>query len=372
MQDFRLDTAKSFVAVSIEKDHIWVSNGSINNNESYSLSFDHYEKLKSYKSVSALLKYAKANQLDSSSQQAHDLPSDDLACELSPSLPVQSPISPVSADIVNGSLAGNLPPVYVQSVASPAGIDTLFPRVVCHFSCGAASAVATKLAIEKYGKDAVTIVNIHIAEEHPDNQRFLKDCEKWFGKEIQIIKDTKFNASIYEVFRRSRFIRSPMGAPCTTRLKRMIRAQFSRPDDINIYGFTVDEKQRADDFEDRNPDIQCDFTLIESGFNKADCLGFLELVGIELPVMYRLGYNNNNCIGCVKGGMGYWNKIRKDFPDVFFRMSQLEREIGHSILKDKIGSVYLDELSPDRGRIEDEPDIECSFICRSAFDELGA
>ena len=35
------------------------------------------------------------------------------------------------------------------------------------------------------------------------------------------------------------------------------------------------------------------------------------------PLMYDLGYPNNNCIGCVKGGMGYWNHIRKDFPEVF-------------------------------------------------------
>ena len=32
--------------------------------------------------------------------------------------------------------------------------------------------------------------------------------------------------------------------------------------------------------------------------------------------MYDLGYPNNNCIGCIKGGMGYWNRIRKDFPDI--------------------------------------------------------
>lgn len=31
--------------------------------------------------------------------------------------------------------------------------------------------------------------------------------------------------------------------------------------------------------------------------------------------MYDLGYANNNCIGCVKGGIGYWNKIRIDFPE---------------------------------------------------------
>lgn len=63
--------------------------------------------------------------------------------------------------------------------------------------------------------------------------------------------------------------------------------------------------------------------------------------------MYDLGYHNNNCVGCVKGGMGYWNRIRIDFPEVFRKMAELEREIGHSC----INGVYLDELAPGRGRI---------------------
>lgn len=61
-------------------------------------------------------------------------------------------------------------------------------RVLCHFSCGSASAIATKLAIDKYGKDRVHILNIEIAEEHPDNKRFLKDCEAWFGVPIHTVK----------------------------------------------------------------------------------------------------------------------------------------------------------------------------------------
>lgn len=75
--------------------------------------------------------------------------------------------------------------------------------------------------------------------------------------------------------------------------------------------------------------------------------------------MYDMGYSNNNCIGCVKGGMGYWNKIRVDFPEVFQRMSKLEREIGHSCIK----GVYLDELDPDRGRMEDEIMQDCGIMC---------
>jgi hypothetical protein len=50
----------------------------------------------------------------------------------------------------------------------------------------------------------------------------------------------------------------------------------------------------------------------------------VERAGIELPMMYRLGYSNANCIGCVKGGMGYWNKIRRDFPAEFEELAEAQ------------------------------------------------
>ena len=53
-------------------------------------------------------------------------------------------------------------------------------RVIAWFSCGAASAVAAKLAISKY--DNVEVVRIIVRDEDPDNERFAKDCEKWFGQ----------------------------------------------------------------------------------------------------------------------------------------------------------------------------------------------
>ena len=80
--------------------------------------------------------------------------------------------------------------------------------------------------------------------------------------------------------------------------------------------------------------------------------------------MYDLGYMNNNCIGCVKGGMGYWNKIRKDFPEVFNSRSKLERDIGHSCIK----GVFLDELDPNRGR-SNEVIPDCGIMCEIALHE---
>ena len=97
---------------------------------------------------------------------------------------------------------------------------------------------------------------------------------------------------------------------------------------------------------------------------KENCLGILEDIGIELPEMYKLGYPNNNCIGCVKGGMGYWNKIREDFPLEFSLMSELEREVGRSCLKEADGTrLFLDELSPDRGRQQKILIPDCGFFC---------
>ena len=48
-------------------------------------------------------------------------------------------------------------------------------RVLSWFSCGDASAVASKLAVEKYGDRCEVVYCDTLAHEHPDNFRFLKD-----------------------------------------------------------------------------------------------------------------------------------------------------------------------------------------------------
>ena len=65
----------------------------------------------------------------------------------------------------------------------------------------------------------------------------------------------------------------------------------------------------------------------------------------------------------IRGGMGYWNKIRKDFPEVFDSRARLEREVNHSILKDDKGPIFLDELDPNRGNMNTEIMPECGVMC---------
>jgi hypothetical protein len=53
------------------------------------------------------------------------------------------------------------------------------------FSCGVTSAVACKLAIDMYGSENVDLWYIETGAAHTDNDRFIKECEKWYGKEIK-------------------------------------------------------------------------------------------------------------------------------------------------------------------------------------------
>lgn len=241
-------------------------------------------------------------------------------------------------------------------------------RVVCWFSCGAASAVATKLVLGERHADVV-VVYTDTGSEHEDNPRFLADCQEWFGVEIVTIRSEKYE-STWDVWRKRRFLVGPDGALCTAELKKKPRFAFERPDDVQVFGYTIDPKDtaRAERFREQNLGVILRTPLIERGLTKGDCLALLEREGIKLPAMYDLGYRNNNCVGCCKGGMGYWNKIRVDFPDKFQAMIEMEQDLGATVLRDGDDPLPLTELAPDRGNYAAET-IECSLFC--AATEFG-
>ena len=235
-------------------------------------------------------------------------------------------------------------------------------RIVSWFSCGAASAVATKLALEKYGKENFIIASCVVENEHTDNERFLKDCEAWYGLPILRLRSEKFK-DCWDVWEKTRYLVGIRGARCTTEMKKIVRQKFQKISDKQVFGFTIEEQSRAERFKKQNPEVDLVTSLIEAKYTKQDCFDELQRAGIELPAMYKLGYKNNNCIGCVKGGAGYWNRIRIDFPEVFERMSKLERSLGRTILKIKGKRIYLDELDPKSGHKQKEPDMQCGLWC---------
>ncbi len=213
-------------------------------------------------------------------------------------------------------------------------------------------------------------IYIDIADQHEDSIRFIKDCEKAIGKEIQILKSSEYRC-VEDCVRTFGGFRNPANgfAPCTNWLKKRVRKEWEeRHKDCEltyVWGFDLKEKNRAERTIEANPQAAHEFPLISRNLSKEEVHGLFERTfDFARPLMYDLGYPNNNCIGCVKGGMGYWNRIRKDFPEVFESRAKLEREVGYSILKDGKGNpVYLDELDPNRGNMNTEIMPDCGIMC---------
>lgn len=246
-------------------------------------------------------------------------------------------------------------------------------RVVAWFSCGVTSAAAAKLALGTYGHERVRIAYCDTNSEHPDNKRFLAKCSEWFGHPIETIRSEQYE-DIWDVFRKTRYLAGVGGARCTAELKKRPRFAFQQIDDIQVFGFDASEGKRIERFRANNPEITLVTPLYDAGISKVEAAQMVMGAGIELPMMYRLGYRNNNCVGCPKGQSGYWNKIRVDFPDVFERMSKVERELNVAINKSYAGDglrkrVFLDELDPAAGRYETEPELECGLSCGTGAEE---
>jgi len=242
-------------------------------------------------------------------------------------------------------------------------------RVLAWFSCGAASAVAAKLAIEKHG-DAVDVLYCDtMADEHPDQQRFFDDAQEWLGVSITRLKTDGYD-SVDDVFEKHRFMSSPYGAKCTVILKKMPRFAYQTVDDVHVFGLTADEPGRIARFEKVNHDMMLEWPLQEHNYTKAKCLSYIKQAGIKLPAMYGdnsgIGpYRNNNCLGCVKATSAkYWNQIRQDFPEVFKKRCEQSRELNVRLTRFKGERIFLDELPEDymAGGLEN---ISCGPDCSS-------
>jgi len=226
---------------------------------------------------------------------------------------------------------------------------------VCWFSAGVSSFIAGYLERENIDK----FIYIGIKDQHPDSERFIADCEKALGKEIELLK-SKYE-SVGNVITQFRFINSAYGSKCTEILKKRVRKEWEQGKGKLTYywGYNIEERHRAERIVESFPQHNHVFPLIDRQLKKDDGHGILKKLGIRRPAMYDMGYRNNNCVGCVKGGMGYWNKIRVDFPEVFAERAKQERMIGHSCLKE----CFLNELEPGRGNIENEVMEDCSIYC---------
>lgn len=242
-------------------------------------------------------------------------------------------------------------------------------RTVCWFSRGAASAVATKLALAKT-PDAV-VACCETGSEHPDNERFEADCAAWFGSKIVHLKSDDYTDT-WTLWEKRRYLAGVEGAPCTVELKVTPRLAFQLPTDHHVFGYTADapDVARAKRMRETYPELTIETPLIERGITKSHCLEIVTRAGIALPPLYAIGFPNNNCIPCVKAtSPNYWALVRHAFPAEFDRMAKLYRELDVRLCRIDGERAFIDEI-PAGWPMTQPIAPSCDFLCHLAAEDL--
>ena len=264
------------------------------------------------------------------------------------------------------------------------------------WSGGITSAVACKIAIEAYGSESCRPVFIDTFNEDDDTYRFKEDCEKWYGLPIEAITAldrpgaTKIGKlpykSIQEVWRRFLSLNVATGAICSATLKRDTRLMFQKENKYTcqVFGFDIESREviRASNMKKNYPTANPVFPLLATVTSKRDCLRIVSEAGIVPPRAYQMGLNNNNCLktGCIQGGVGYWQLMRRLDYEKFMEMAAIEHELTNlkgtpvTMNKDQSGGGGLVFLMPhpDYPLVKDlsmmagrppKPLMECNGFC---------
>jgi hypothetical protein len=172
--------------------------------------------------------------------------------------------------------------------------------------------------------------------------------------------------SIQDVWRKHKSLNVATGAICSTQLKRRVREQWQKTNEYThqVFGFEFDKKEfnRALSMHMNHPKSKPIFPLMMLGYNKEKCLEIVSEAGIEVPIMYKLGFQNNNCFGtgCVQGGIGYWQKMKRDFPEKFDEMADMEHELTD--LRGEPVTMLKDQSNEAKEKAKEDRSLALVFL----------
>ena len=263
-------------------------------------------------------------------------------------------------------------------------------KIIAWWSGGITSAVTCKICIDLYGLDSVKMIFIDTKNEDDDTYRFKKDCENWYGKDIEIITGIgeKYE-SVQDVWEKHKSLNVAHGAVCSSELKRRVREIWEKENTWKhqAFGFELSEFKRAKGMTLNHSHTKPIYPLLMFAYTKNDCIKIIQDAGLRVPRTYELGFLNNNCFktGCVQGGIGYWQKMKREFSEKFEAMAEMEHKLTAlkgkpvTMLKDQSNEAkqngnqlvflkphkdypFIKDLSMMKGR-EPKPLFECNGFC---------
>ena len=205
--------------------------------------------------------------------------------------------------------------------------------VIVTLSGGKGSAFSAKLAIEKYGRENVILYFNDTKWEHPDLYRFLHELQEYFGLQIYYDNDGR---SPEELFVDNRALANNRMPFCSRILKAERLQKFYNDGDTIVFGIGIDELHRAKRlvavyqkvYAKTGKFCKLRFPLIEENVKKHEIDIWLSSIGIEEPILYRLGFLHNNCSGgCVRAGKKHWKLLYEKLPHVYMDRERVEKKI---------------------------------------------
>lgn len=218
-------------------------------------------------------------------------------------------------------------------------MSTAHRRIVVGYSGGVTSAWCLDWALRTYPRDEVAALFHDTQREHTDTYRYLREMAERLGVEITERSDGR---SVEQVEDDEHALANNRMAFCSRILKAEQRDRYFAElraagvtEIVSILGFSPHEWQRVQRATMRAEadGFSVIFPLVTTGTTKQQCADWSLALGVRLPSMY-LWSDHANCVGCRRGGKGYWLAVKANEPAVFEKAKAREREYGHTFLKD--------------------------------------
>ncbi len=257
-------------------------------------------------------------------------------------------------------------------------------RYVASLSGGGASAVATDRAIDRYGRNAITLWFADTGWEDEDLYRLLADLMKRWGGDLMIHRDGRTPLQVAEY---EQIIPNQKHAPCSRSLKIRPFVKFleAQPKPLTVLlGLDWKEQHRMEAPKRHYEAIEgvtVDYPLLWKPIEYRPYQEVVREWGIDPPRLYAMGFPHNNCGGrCVKQGIGEWIRLHHHMPERFAEVrdwEQAQRAKGgpradYGMVRDRTGgdvkSMTLAELEQrEFPAPDDEPSQDDMFGCMCAY-----
>lgn len=219
-------------------------------------------------------------------------------------------------------------------------------RIVVGYSGGVTSAWCLDWALRNYPRDEVVALFHDTQREDADTYRYLREMaatlciditERSDGRSVEEVEDDEHALANNRMAFCSRILKVNQRDLYFTELR---AAGVS--DIALVLGFGQKEEQRVQraTMNAAKGGYTVLFPIVSDGVTKQQCADWSRSIGVRLPAMY-LWSDHANCVGCRRGGKGYWLAVKENHPAVFYAAADREQAFGHTFLKD----TSLDRLA---------------------------